>query len=412
MRSTTNRLRRRAAVAALCALVGAAPAAAQTVAGQGLTGDWGGARTDLAQNGLALRGDVTGFFQGLVTGDGPSAWDASGRYDVFADVDFGKMGLVKGLGFHVHGEGRFGDSRPAFGGQLWPANVGGTLPLGGESFAATSLYFTQTIGKRTVLMAGKINAVDLLAGDPIFGGWGTQRFMMFPFVAPPSGVVPPTIMGGILVHKGTPISLTVMVFDPEDRTRDYFPGDLFATGVNISVGATWDGNIAGRKSSIGVTSTVSTKRGTNLEDVLLPPGLVTDDVKGSYNIALQVTHRLAESSQVKGKGLDAVVKVAIADGNPNPIQSSLVIGIAGHGMIPGRPYDSFGLGGFMYDMSNALQQSLDPVFDFNDEQGIEGWYSLGLTPWFKLTASIQFVNPATGDRDPAVIGGLRGNLVF
>jgi porin len=347
-----------------------------------------------------------------VAGDGNKTWDASGRYDVFADLDFGKMGLVKGLGFHVHGEGRFGDPRPAFGGQLWPANVGATLPLGGDSFAATSLYFTQGIGKRTVLMAGKINAVDLLAGDPIFGGWGTQRFMLFPFVAPPSGVVPPTIMGGILVHKGTPISLTVMVFDPEDRTRDYFPGDLFATGVNISVGATWDGTIAGRKSSIGVTSTVSTKRGTNLEDVLLPPGLVTDDVKGSYNIALQVTHRLAESSQVKGKGLDAVIKVAIADGNPNPIQSSLVIGIAGHGMIPGRPNDSFGLGGFMYDMSNALQDSLNPVFDFNDEQGIEGWYSLGLTPWFKLTANIQFVNPASGDRDPALIGGLRGNLVF
>jgi porin len=225
-------------------------------------------------------------------------------------------------------------------------------------------------------------------------------------------VVPPTIMGGILVHKGTPISLTVMVFDPEDRTRDYFPGDLFATGVNISVGATWDGTIAGRKSSIGVTSTVSTKRGADLEDVLLPPGLVTDDVQGSYNIALQVTHRLAESRQVKGKGLDAVVKVAIADGNPNPIQSSLVVGIAGHGMIPGRPNDSFGVGGFMYDMSNALQDSLNPVFDFNDEQGIEGWYSLGLTPWFKLTANIQFVNPASGDRDPALIGGLRGNLVF
>lgn len=393
--------------AALLMLAVAGPAAAQ-----GLTGDWGGARTSLAQDGVALRGDVTGYVQGLVTGDGPKAWDASGRYDVFADLDFGKMGLVKGLGFHFHGEGRFGNPRPAFGGQLWPSNVGATLPLGGDSFAATSLYFTQTIGKRTVLMLGKINAVDLLAGDPVFGGWGTQRFMLFPFVAPPSGVVPPTIMGGVLVHKGTPISLTLMVFDPEDRTRDYFPGDLFETGVNISVGGTWDGTIAGRKSSIGVTSTISTKRGTNLEDVLLPPGLVTDDVKGSYNIALQVTHRLAESSQVKGKGLDAVIKVATADGNPNPIQSSLVVAIAGHGMIPGRPNDSFGVGGFMYDMSNALQDSLSPVIDFNDEQGIEAWYSLGLTPWFRITADMQFVNPASGDRDPAVIGGLRANLVF
>ena len=53
------------------------------------------------------------------------------------------------------------------------ANVGATLPLGGDSFAATSLYFTQGIGKRTVLMVGKINAVDLVrAGSVAVGGKG------------------------------------------------------------------------------------------------------------------------------------------------------------------------------------------------------------------------------------------------
>jgi porin len=286
------------------------------------------------------------------------------------------------------------------------------LPLGGESFAATSLYFTQSLGKRSVLMVGKINAVDLLAGDPIFGGWGTQRFQNIAFVAPPSGVVPPTIMGGVFVHKSSPITLTVMVFDPEDRTRDYFPGDLFKSGVNISVGATWAGAIAGRASSLGVTSTVSTKRGADLEDILAPPGLVTDDIKGSYNIAVQFTLRLVESRQVKGKGLDLAVKAAIADGNPNIIQSSLVIGLAGHGMVPGRPHDSFGIGGFAYNFSNALQDSVDPLVNFNDEQGLELWYSFAVTPWLKLTADTQLVNPARGDADAAVIAGLRANLAF
>jgi porin len=271
---------------------------------------------------------------------------------------------------------------------------------------------TQTIGERSVLMLGKINAVDLLAGDPIFGGWGTQRFQNIAFVAPPSGVVPPTIMGGVFVHKGNPITLTMMIFDPEDRTRDYFPGDLFKTGVNISVGATWAGTIAGRASSVGVTSTISTKRGANLEDVLVPPGLVTDDIKGSYNIALQFTHRLAESTQVKGKGLDFVVKAATADGNPNLIRRSITIGLAGHGMVAGRPNDSFGIGGFAYDFSNALQDAVDPLADFNDEQGLEVWYSFALTPSFKLTADAQVINPARGDADTAVITGLRGNIAF
>jgi porin len=379
---------------------------------QGLTGDWGGARTSLAENGVSLRGDVTGFAMGQIAGTGDKVWDAFGRYDAFADLDFGKMGLVKGLGFHVHAEGRFGQGQSNFGFQLFPANSAAALPLGGESIAASSLYLTQTIGKRSVLMLGKINAVDLLAGDPAFGGWGTQRFQNIAFVAPPSGVVPPTIMGGVFVHKGTPITLTVMVFDPEDRTRDYFPGDLFKSGVNISVGATWGGTIAGRASSVGVTSTVSTKRGADLGDFLVPPGLITDDIKGSYNIAVQVTHRLADSSQVKGKGLDFVVKAATADGNPNLIRRSIIIGLAGHGMLPGRPNDSFGIGGFAYDFSNALQDAVDPLIDFNDEQGLEAWYSLALTPWFKLTADAQLINPARGDADTAVITGLRANLAF
>jgi porin len=408
VRPTSKRL----AAGALLFLAGFGPAAAQSAGNQGLTGDWGGARSDLAASGVSLRGDVTGFAQGQIAGTGDKVWDASGRYDAFVDLDFGKMGLIKGLGFHVHGEGRFGDGQSNFGFQLWPANAGVALPLGGESFAATSLYFTQSFDKRTVLMFGKINAVDLLAGDPVFGGWGTQRFTHFVLVAPPSGVVPATIMGGVLVHKGDPISLTVMVFDPEDRTRDYFPGDLFKTGVNISVGATWGGTIAGRASSIGVTSTVSTKRGADLEDILAPPGLITDDIKGSYNIALQFTHRLVESSQVAGRGLDLAIKVATADGNPNLIRRSLVIGLAGHGLVPGRPNDSFGIGGFAYGFSDSLQDAVDPLVTFTDEQGIDAWYSFALTPWFKLTADAQVINPARGTADIAVITGLRANLAF
>lgn len=386
--------------------------AGTTGAAQGLTGDWGGARTSLAQSGVLLRGDVTGFLMGQIAGTGDKVWDASGRYDAFANLDLGKMGLINGLGFHAHAEGRFGEAQTNFGFQLFPSNAGGALPIGGPDFVASALYFTQTLGKRTMLMLGKINALDLLAGDPVFGGLGTQRFMNFVFVGPPSGVVPPVIMGGVLVHRGTPISLTVMVFDPEDRTQDYFPGNLFATGVNVSVGGTWSGKVAGRASTIGVTSTVSTKRGADLGSVLVPPGLFTNDVEGSYNIALQVTHRLADSGQVKGKGLDAVFKVATADGNPNLIRGSFIAGLAGHGMVNGRPNDSFGIGGFIYNFSNALQDSVDPLVDFNDEQGVEAWYSVALTPWFKLTADAQLINPARGDADLALITGLRANLAF
>jgi porin len=69
-------------------------------------------------------------------------------------------------------------------------------------------------------MLGKINVIDLLASHPFFGGWGTDRFWNVAFVAPPTGVLPPVIMGGILTHSLAPYSLTAMVFDPNDRTTN------------------------------------------------------------------------------------------------------------------------------------------------------------------------------------------------
>jgi porin len=398
----------------LCGLVAAGvatPAAAAAPPGSGLTGDWGGARSTLASNGFVLRGDVTGFYQGG-TIDGTSA-DASGRFDVFSDVDFGKMGLIKGLGFHFHGEIRFGDPRGQFGGELWPSNTGAVLPLGGaDKFVASSLYFTQTIGSRGVLMLGKINAIDLLASDPFYGGWGTQRFMNVAFVAPPTGVVPPVIVGAVYAYKGDPITITLMVFDPNDRTNDYFPGDLFSTGVNFSGGATWSGSIAGRPSSLGLTATMSTERGLNLQNILLPPGLETSLKRGSYNIAFSATHLLAESSALKGKGLGLYAKGAIADGNPNPIQASVVGGVGAEGMIPGRPGDAFAVGAFWYNFSNVLQEVVEPQLNFDDEAGVEAWYRFQLTPWFALTANLQVIDPASGDRPTFALGAIRANLKF
>jgi porin len=400
----------RGIVAALMTVV-AGPALA---AGEAtLTGDWGGARTRLAESGVTLRADVTGTAQGVVAGASDRRWDGAGRADAFLDFDSGGMGLWSGTGLHTHGEIRFADPRGNFGGALLPANTGAVLPLTGAGrFEATSIYLSQRIDARTSLLVGKINVIDLLAGDPFFGGWGTQRFMNLVFVAPPSGVVPPTIMGAVLVHRGTPITLTVMVFDPNDRTGNYWVDGLFADGVNISVGATWRGAIGGRATSIGVTSTVSTKRGQDLGDVLLPPGLVSSTRKGSYNIGIQASHLLVESPVREGEGLGLYARAAIADGNPNVLEQSAIAGIAAHGMIAGRPRDSFAIGAFYYKFSNVLQDTLAPLATFRDETGVEAWYSMAVTPWLKVTGDAQFISPARGKQPDSLILAVRGNIAF
>jgi porin len=381
-----------------------------------LTGDWGGLRSDLAAKGVLIDLSYTEYYAGQFSGGvADDAFDFGGRADTFIHTDFGKLGLWEGGGFHTHLESRFGEAAerrfPRSGG-IWPPNTGVVLPLGGsERLVASSLYFTQKLSDQTTLMLGKINAVDLLAGDPFFGGWARDRFTNIAFVAPPSGVVPPTIMGVVLNHRVDAWSFTFMGFDPDDRTNDYWPDDLFDRGVNLSLGATWTGKIAERTSSLGLTGTYSTREGA-LSDLLLPPDVRGGTEEGSYNVALSGSHLLYELDNAPGKGLGVYVKAATADGNPNPIQSSVTGGFAGHGVIPNRPDDVFGIGYYHYQWSDDLKAGVAPALTVADETGVEFFYNLAVTPWFRVSADLQWIDPANARFADAWIGMLRASVFF
>ena len=237
-----------------------------------MTGNWGGLRNKLTETGISTDFEFTGYYQGLMAGDGYDDFDFGGRFDAL--INFTK--LWKGGAFHSHLTFNFGEMPAWRGGALWPASTGSILPLGGkDELVASSLYFSQRFGTSTSILLGKINAVDLLAKDPFYGGWGNHRFMNLAFVAPPSGVVPPVIMGAIVNQQIKQYTLTFMVFDPDDRTQEYLPDDLFSNGVNLSLGATWSGKILERSTKIGVSGTVSTKDQTDFSQIVLPIDTVT-----------------------------------------------------------------------------------------------------------------------------------------
>ena len=377
-----------------------------------LTGDWGGAREAAAARGLTFQVELTGFFQGAFSG-APSRAEPAGRVDALVSVDASKLGLWRGFGFNTHIESAFGDIPVFRGGALWPTHAGTALPLGArDQVEATSLYVTQRIGSTATLMVGKINGIDLLARDPFFGGWGAHRFEHLVFVAPPSGLVPPVIMGAVLTAARAPFSYTLMVFDPDDRTSDYWVDGLFSNGVNGQLGVTWSGAVGGRATSLGVSATGSTTDKIDFGNILLPPELQGPKQDGSWNLALQGGHLLVPSEVQKGRGLGVYAKAAIADGNPNIIRRSIAGGVAGHGVIAARPWDSFGAGYFYYAFSNELQSSVEPFVSFGDEQGVEVFYSAAVTRWFRVGGNLQLINPADTKRGNLFVGGLRANIVF
>ena len=377
-----------------------------------LTGDWGGVRTTLAKHGVDMDLRHTSTFQGLLEGEGDKNFEYGGKLDAFINLDSAKLGLWEGGGFRSHIEYRHGDAPSGLGGAIFAVNAMLYWP-GDEAYkwAATSLYVTQKLGDSGNIAFGKFNPVDLLAADPFYGGWGIDRFMNLILAAPPSGLIPVVFMGAVGSMKTEAVNWTLMVFDPEDRTFDYLPRDLFRSGVNISLSGAHNTTLAGRRTVYAVTAIYSTAEGTDYSG--LQPGIgSTSTKKGSYNVSFEFKHNLQESTNQPNASWGFYLKAAIADGNPNYVQSSLIAGIGGRPLFFGRPEDSFGIGAFRYNVSNELQSAVNPYITFHDEAALEAYYSYAVTPWLSLTADIQYIKPATSGDQNALVTALRTSIRF
>lgn len=377
-----------------------------------LTGDWAGARSSLADKGVNLDFRHTSFYQGLASGTGDKDFDYGGKFDVFIDLDSSKMGLWEGGGFRSHFEYSHGDLATNLGGTLFATNTAMYWPVGTpEKVVATSLYFTQKVGDKSSIALGKFNPVDLLAADLFYGGWGIDRFMNLILVAPPSGLIPVVFMGALANIQTNPLTWTIMVFDPNDRTNDYLSGDLFEDGINISVTGVHTSTLAGRKTSYVVTGLYSTAEGVDYSSI--GGGIFeTSNEKGAWNINFEFKHNLQEDNEQPNAAWGFYLKAAIADGNPNYVQRSIIAGIGGRALFFGRPQDSFGLGAYYYNLSDELEDNINPVAVINDEAAIEFFYNYAVTPWLHFGPDIQYVKPARGRFNNALIVGLRMQIRF
>jgi porin len=86
--------------------------------------------------------------------------------------------------------------------------------------------------------------------------------------------------------------------------------------------------------------------------------------------------------------------------------------MAGHATASGRPLDYSGVGYFFYDLGDELQDAVAPVGSFKDEQGVEAIYVFSLTFWPRLSANLQWVNPANGANPSVWLGGMRARVAL
>jgi porin len=375
----------------------------------------GGPKQALKDAGIDLGVSVTQFYQGLVQGEGDKDWESGGKTDVVATFNGEKLGLWQGLFVNVHGEFVYGNDVNAQGdGTVLPINTALAFPALGGYDTDISLVVTQAFSEAASLSAGKFNMLDAAAKTPLVGGGGIDTFMNISLAAPVSGVTPPYILGGIFSYKTEPANFTVMVYDPRNAQDSGVIEHPFADGVTTSLSVTVPVEIGGLKGYQGVRGVYSTLQGldlNNIPQIVLPPESQDIETKDGYwYFSYSFQQYLVQDPADPRVGWGVFGQIAVSDGNPNPMQWSGYIGVGGTSFIADRPDDRFGIAYFYDGLSGDLKDGLDALsIDLGDEQGIEAFYNYAATPWLRLTANAQVIDPSLSD-DTAIFLGLRAQL--
>ena len=424
-----------------------------------LTGDWGGERTALANQGILFDFGATQITQGNAHGgkDTNNAFRYAGSADYTIRLDTARMKLWPGGLITLHGETEFGQSINRKVGSLGVANYDALLPAPGQPGLTTLSEFslTQALSEKIVLVAGKL---DLTSGDANeFAHDEHTQFLNSAFRLNPVlfQAAPYTTMGAgvvLLPTKWLTVSTFVVDNDPDGAanmtgfntafhgrnwlslvqeadftlklfdkpghqrfgwfytTRDFidFSGD---PRLQLPGGVQSFGLLPRRIGSLpSLPKPPRWLRSIRLGDTVLRtdgPDKRPDAWGLYYNFDQYLYTEPGDPTQ----GFGLFGRFGWTTGESNPIEEFYSLGLGGKGSIPHRDRDTWGLGYYLLNMSDQLP----PALGLDAEQGVELFYNVEVTPWLHITPSLQvIVDPGAGfqDRDVSVVYGLRAQMSF
>jgi porin len=397
-----------------------------------LTGDWGGARNDLAAKGITFDMNLTQVGQGVTDGGKDKSWEYGGRASLLFKVDTGKLGLWPGGFLTAEVEGNFGKGVNGKTGALMPVNSNQIFPVPGEEdIAIPALNFAQFLSEYAGVVFGKL---DTTSGDmnEFAHGKGDTQFMNLAFNLNPALLltVPYSTLGAGLIILPTKdpnaaiVTLSVVSAEGKASTSGFDNLDKDSLSYNV------EGRV--RTDFFGLTghqlvgAIYSNKDFTSIDQRLtLEPGANSIEKKtDSWSFYYNFDQYLYEPVKGSGKGFGLFGRFAATDGNPNLFHYFISLGVGGKGVMSCRPNDRFGIGWYYIDIkSPTLTVPPSKMVFLRDEQGVEAYYSVALTPWARLTPNIQVIHGAQKqtvellpanrtDIDTATIMGLRLQLLF
>jgi porin len=397
-----------------------------------LTGDWGGARNELAAKGVTTEMSLTQVEQGVVGGGKDSTWEYGGRGDLTVNVDTQKLGWWRGGLLTIDLQGNFSRSVNNNTGALMPVNSTQLYPMpNGDNLNLAQLSIAQSFSNYVGLIFGKIEpSTD---ANEFASGLGDTQFLNNALTGNPvtSLVTPFSTLGAVVNVSPTTDSNEAIVNFSILQTN----GKASSSGFNdlSSNKLTFAAQGRVRTDFFGLTghqlfgaeysNQTFTSLGQNLRFIVVNRTVAKKD--RSWDVYYNFDQYLYEPNKGSGQGVGVFGRFGASDGNPNPIHYFYSLGVGGKGIIPGRPIDRFGLGYYYITVSNPTFTGPLATRSFlRNEYGFEAFYDIALTPWMQLTPDIQVIRPSQKDVvtvgipptrqgiDTATVLGVRLQMIF
>lgn len=345
-------------------------------------------------------------------GSAPNTLRYGGRADAYINFGGSNLGLDDSFTVSIRPELTWGETSNGEIG-LIPNNTALFRGEGAGDFDV-SASVTKKWKSGTSLTVGKVNVLDLSGQLPVVGSDGHRGFQNLSTALPPSAIIANTITGAFLSVPTNGALFRLWVYDPDTQFERTGFETRFESGIGFLGSITLPVKIGGQPGYYALKLSGSTRNDINADSlpaVLIPgPGSSFGQERGEFAAVLAAYQYVQTYPEVPGKGWGVFGQVYASKGDPTFLDYSGFIGMSGNPR--GRPQDRFGAAWFRYSLTNSLVRELAPRLGLEDEEGVELFYTLGLSKNFELTANAQVIDGAVAARETGVIAGLRLTATF
>ncbi|HEX5872014.1 MAG TPA: carbohydrate porin [Longimicrobium sp.] len=374
-------------------------------------------------NPLAAEVRFAQFLQGPVSGGVEQAGEYGGRLQVELKVDTRKLGLWPGGTLAALAATRYGESASANAGAAIPVSIALIDPAPeGTATSLVALNYTQLLpfgkpGNELVLALGRFSTLELIPD-----GTGMTGYMNAAQIAPTHELrnVPATTLGATvaLVLGGEPV-FTLLAIDSRNSQMTSGLSDAFEHGVTLSPAVVLPTRFFGRTGHQGVRATWSSQEITPFDEIPHlflprrdPAAPVVERRSGGWSLTYTADQYVQEKAGPPHTGWRLYWQAGVADASTNPIGRYFNVGIGGDSPFRGRTRDRFGVGWAYTGFGDDFKELFDPLIHIEDEQSVEAFYNLAITPWLRFTADLQVIQPFRARVETAIVPGARLELVF